>query len=299
MYALLLLALLASPASSFQLAPSVRLSPRSSSSPHTTLSATSLSAIDPLRPLTSKLPWERRRREERERHEMRLEGAKLYRTLGVAEDATYEEIAEAANALTAKYATDTKRKLRIAVTKDAIMDLRLKQRVSGSLKVDSWAREISAAEVTLANKGKRSLSDVKVPAWTKGVMVMPDAPHLKSTTSYLGGTSLGCLLLPNLSTSFIMLASMCSLGLLYNRGAPDVPKDDFGQPGEVRSPNAVSVGLTVSLVFGWAAACAVIGTLIMQALPGIRRFAPGNLFVNLWINAGFWVAATFFKTYRD
>ena len=179
------------------------------------------------------------------------------------------------------------------------MDLRLKQRVRGSLQVDSWAREISAAEVQLANRGKRSLSDVKVPAWTKGVMVMPDSKHIKQTSSYLGGTSLGCLMLPNLSTSFIMLASMCSLGLLYNRGAPEVPKDDFGQPGEVRSPNAVSVGLTVGLVFGWAALCAVVGTLILGVAPGIRRIAPGNLFVNLWINAGFWVAATFFKTYRD
>ncbi|GMH89606.1 hypothetical protein TL16_g11508 [Triparma laevis f. inornata] len=82
-------------------------------------------------------------------------------------------------------------------------------------------------------------------------------------------------------------------------GAPDVPKDDMGAPGEVRSPNPISVGLTVGLVFGWAALSAVLGTLIMQSVPGMRRLFPGNLFVNLAINLGFWVAATFFKTYRD
>ena len=106
-------------------------------------------------------------------------------------------------------------------------------------------------------------------------------------------------MLPNLSTSFIMLASMCCLGLLYNRGAPEVVKDDMGSPGEVRSPNGIAVGLTVGLTFGWAAVMAVFGTVFMQAMPGIRRFFPGNLFVNLGINLGFWIAATFFKTYRE
>ena len=214
------------------------------------------------------------------------------------EDATYEEIASAADHLTAKYSADAKKKVKIAVTKDKIMDLRLKQRVRGSIAVDTWAREISAAEDSL-NSRKSKVKDFKAPAWTRGVLVLPDGAHLKKTSQYLGGTSLGCLMLPNLSTSFIMLASMCSLGLLYNRGAPDVPKDDFGQPGEVRSPSSVSVALTCGLVFGFAALSAVVGTAVISAVPGIRRIAPGNLFVNLWINLGFWVAATFFKTYRE
>jgi len=138
-----------------------------------------------------------------------------------------------------------------------------------------------------------------VPAWTKGVVVPPDKAHLKSTSFYLGGTGLGIIMLPNLSTSFIMLASMCSLGLLYNRGAPEIPKDDLGQPGEVRTPNAVSVGLTCGLVFGWAAVMAVIATVGMNLVPGIARRMPVNLITNLAINLGFWIAATGFKTYRD
>ncbi|GMH51786.1 hypothetical protein TrVE_jg12227 [Triparma verrucosa] len=247
-------------------------------------------------PLNSILPWEKEKEKEKEMIRMRIEGAKLYRTLGVSEDATYEEITEAAQGLESKYSTDLKKKIKITVTREKIMELRLRQRVSGNLAVDSWARDMDSAEKTLASRKKVQF---KPPAWTSGVMVMPDQVHLKSTSTYLGGTSLGCLLLPNLSTSFIMLASMCSLGLLYNRGAPDVPKDDMGQPGEVRSPNPVSVGLTVGLVFGWAAVAAVAGTVVMSVLPGLRRFFPENLFVNLSINLGFWIAATFFKTYKQ
>lgn len=250
-----------------------------------------------LKPLLQSLPWEKEREREKEMIRLRMEGASLYRTLGVSEDASYEEITSAAHLLEEKYATDIKKKIKITITREKIMELRLKQRVSGNLKVDTWARDMDNAEKKLA-KEKNKITFTP-PAWTRGVLVLPDQPHLKSTTSYLGGTSLGCLLLPNLSTSFIMLASMCSLGLLYNRGAPDVPKDDMGAPGEVRSPNSISVGLTVGLVFGWAALSAVLGTLIMQSVPGMRRLFPGNLFVNLAINWGFWVAATFFKTYRD
>ena len=47
-------------------------------------------------PLNSILPWEKEKEKEKEMIRMRIEGAKLYRTLGVSEDATYEEITEAA-----------------------------------------------------------------------------------------------------------------------------------------------------------------------------------------------------------
>ncbi|GMH66872.1 hypothetical protein TrRE_jg7823 [Triparma retinervis] len=229
---------------------------------------------------------------------MRLEGAKLYRTLGVTEDASYEEITQATDELIVKYASDIKQKTRVQVTKDKIMELRLRQRVSGNLGILGEAREMDILDTRRAEieKKKRKWSP---PAWTKGVLVVPDKKHLKSTSFYLGGTGAGIVMLPNLASSFIMLASMCSLGLLYNRGAPEIPKDEFGQPGEVRSPNPVSVGLTCGLVFGWAAVMAVAGTVLMGMVPGVARRLPENLVVNLCINLGFWIAATMFKTYRD
>ncbi|GMI46983.1 hypothetical protein TrCOL_g11112 [Triparma columacea] len=229
---------------------------------------------------------------------MRLEGAKLYRTLGVTEDASYEEITQATEELVVKYASDIKQKTRVQVTKDKIMDLRLRQRVSGNLSVLGSAREMDLIDVRRAEIDKKSKKWTP-PTWTKGVLVLPDKKHLKSTSFYLGGTGLGIIMIPNLASSFIMLACMCSLGLLYNRGQPEMPKDEFGQAGEVRSPNPVSVGLTCGLVFGWAAVLAVVGTAVMAAVPGVARRLPENLVVNESINLGFWIAASMFKTYRE
>ena len=50
-------------------------------------SPTSLLAVQlkfsPLSPITSRLPWEKARQEAMETQSLRVEGAKLYRTLGV------------------------------------------------------------------------------------------------------------------------------------------------------------------------------------------------------------------------
>ena len=59
---------------------------------------------------------------------MRLEGAKLYRTLGVTEDATYEEISQKTEELVVKYAGDIKQRTRVQVTKDKIMEVSERQK---------------------------------------------------------------------------------------------------------------------------------------------------------------------------
>ena len=42
-----------------------------------------------------KLPWNVKKEQERSERKMRMEGAKLFRELGIAEDATFEEIQDA------------------------------------------------------------------------------------------------------------------------------------------------------------------------------------------------------------
>lgn len=73
---------------------------------------------------------------------LRMEGASLYRTLGVSEDASYEEITSAAHLLEEKYATDIKKKIKITITREKIMELRLKQRVSGKISREERTRRI-------------------------------------------------------------------------------------------------------------------------------------------------------------
>ena len=63
--------------------------------------------------------------------------ALLYRQLGISEDATYEEVNAAYDSLVLKYKGDVKAKTRLSVTRDKVFELRLKQRVDGSLKISA------------------------------------------------------------------------------------------------------------------------------------------------------------------
>lgn len=101
--------------------------------------STELNAAAISNPL-KKLPWNVAKEREREERRLKQEGAKLYRDLGVAEDATFEEIQEATANLLAKYGDDLKKKVKVEITKDKIMQLRLNQRLGGMMKENKDAR---------------------------------------------------------------------------------------------------------------------------------------------------------------
>ncbi|KAL3939526.1 MAG: hypothetical protein SGARI_001343, partial [Bacillariaceae sp.] len=60
-----------------------------------------------------KLPWNVEREERRKARKLRLERSALHREIGIAEDATYEEIVAATDALIAQADGDIKRKIQI------------------------------------------------------------------------------------------------------------------------------------------------------------------------------------------
>lgn len=87
-----------------------------------------------------KLPWNIEAEQKREDRRLRQEAALLYRDLGVAEDATYEEIQEATSILLARHEGDIKKKVKIEMTKDKIMQIRLNQRLGGMIRESKDAR---------------------------------------------------------------------------------------------------------------------------------------------------------------
>lgn len=78
-----------------------------------------------------RLPWNVEREERRKARKLRLERSALHRELGIAEDATYEEIVAATDALIARAEGDIKRKIKIEVAKDKILQIRLNERLAG------------------------------------------------------------------------------------------------------------------------------------------------------------------------
>lgn len=79
----------------------------------------------------SKLPWNAKREQEKAARRLKQERNALYRQLGIAEDASYEEIVAATDSLIAKAGDDLKTKVKIEIAKDKILQIRLNERLAG------------------------------------------------------------------------------------------------------------------------------------------------------------------------
>lgn len=93
-----------------------------------------------------KLPWNVKKEQERQARRMKQERAQLHRQLGIAEDATYEEIVAATDQLIAAAGSDMKAKVKIEVAKDKILQHRLNERLAGLQAESKEARAMSTYE---------------------------------------------------------------------------------------------------------------------------------------------------------
>ena len=109
-------------------------------------SSTALSAMALPNPMKS-LPWVAAKEREREERRLKAESAKLHRELGIAEDATFEEIQEATQVLINKAEADgdPKKKIKVEIAKDKIMQIRLNERLAGIAHITEDAAAQSAA----------------------------------------------------------------------------------------------------------------------------------------------------------
>ena len=113
---------------------------------HSPLFSTS-TTLDALPNPFKQLPWNVEKERQRKSRKLRLERSKLHRELGIAEDATYEEIVAATDSLIARAGGDLKRKIQIEVAKDKILQIRLNERLAGLAAASTEARAQSSYEV--------------------------------------------------------------------------------------------------------------------------------------------------------
>ena len=83
-------------------------------------------------PLNS-LPWNVEKARKKQARNLKIESANLHRQLGIADDATFEEITEVTNELIQKAEAegDVKKKIKVEVAKDRIMQIKLNERLAG------------------------------------------------------------------------------------------------------------------------------------------------------------------------
>lgn len=93
-----------------------------------------------------KLPWNVAKERERQRRRFQMERAKLHRELGIPPDASYEEIVQATDMLIASCGGNLKRKVKIEIAKDKILQIRLSERLAGLAEIDEDAVRQSNVE---------------------------------------------------------------------------------------------------------------------------------------------------------
>lgn len=110
------------------------------------LHATKLAAIPSISNPFQQLPWNVEKAKRSKERKLRLERSKMHRELGIAEDATYEEICEATDNMILLADGDRKRQIQIEVMKDKILQARLNERLAGLVSdiVDEDAKYQSA-----------------------------------------------------------------------------------------------------------------------------------------------------------
>jgi hypothetical protein len=79
------------------------------------------------------LPWNVEKERQREIRRNQMERSKIFRQIGIAEDATYEEIVHATDQLILAAGNNLKQKIQIEIMKDQILQHRLNERLNGLL----------------------------------------------------------------------------------------------------------------------------------------------------------------------
>ncbi|KAK4533912.1 hypothetical protein CCYA_CCYA20G4794 [Cyanidiococcus yangmingshanensis] len=233
------------------------------------------------------------------------DGSNPYRALGVSESATFEEIQAAFENLKIKYADDMKQLTKLEVLRDKIFDDKLRRRLQG--KLQGIVRE-SPLEKRFRQQPWWKTTWIGQQITTPGgllhgIFKVPDMKYFRRTTIIMGILAILGLLVPRFATSALPIACMTSMAFLYNRGQPEVRRDEFGNIGEVRPldrPAALkAIGIVLILGgLGFVFAYGIVSFLnLEQAIA--TGFVPEWLqpagVVSALVTLGMWFACTFFQ----
>jgi len=234
---------------------------------HTPLQAAKLASLPKIPNPFQQLPWNVEKAQRSKERKLKLERSRLHRTLGIAEDATYEEINEATEKMIALADGDLKRKIQIEVTKDKILQIRLNERLAGLMSdiVTKDAKAQSGFENT-GNKLEEELAEARAnekkewnaPAWTQGLIVKPDQKQISGQVRLWGIVTLMGLALPpfitysNRFTWLICIAQLSFRGMSSSETGGGGVAMNFGSSPGSKSHIKVAwlIGLSVTFLGG-------------------------------------------------
>ena len=212
-----------------------------------------------------------------------MDADESYRLLGVGEDSTYDEIEKAFDDLMLESASNAKRKIKLQIAKDKILDDRLSKSMS-QLKSGRLSAPVNPFERPEAPKPL-----ITIPPFLQPYMELPTKEDLSFNLIVFAIIGI----LPALSKSWastsVGMGFALGLWKLYQRGAPPAPSD---MEAAMRPPKPKPVIFATGITLLWGA----IGATFSQVLYGMLRFMMSQeLLISICTSMGFFVSSTLFK----
>ena len=202
-----------------------------------------------------------------------------YRLMGLDLDATYDEIEKSFDELLATYTGEPKKKIKLQVAKDKILEDRLRQRMAGGL-----AGFTGVADPFDVPDGPKPL--ITIPPRLQGIMELSDKETAIKNAVVFGILAALPLATVQWASTSVGMGFAVSMFLLYNRGVPDA------QPDEMRPPKAKPLIMAAGFTLGLAS---VGATVVSFVLSKILRGLTAEFLAAFGACLGFYTAATLFK----
>lgn len=174
------------------------------------------------------------------------EWLRMYRTLGLPEDSTKQQVSKAVSRLQRKYASDEAALERVEAANLWIMTKILSQKEEAvrAKQQANRLRELGDSPRRLFQKYVAGY----IPPSIRQMMEPPDTKHFRWASGLLGLFALIGLCVPTQASNFVAMGAASCMGLVYQRNRPEPVKDDMGNQGAVQKPNIKEMGATIVLV---------------------------------------------------
>lgn len=219
------------------------------------------------------------------------EWLRMYRTLGLSEDASRAEVAKATSRLRRKYTSDAD-----ALERVESANLWIMTKILAEQEDATRARQQANRLRELGDSPRKMFQKYVagyIPPSIRQMFQPPSMKHFRWASAVIGVFALAGLCLPAQGTNFVGLAGASSMGFVYQRNRPEPVKDDMGNAGRVEKKNPKEMGATIVMVLLGAG----LGLLLSYALAAILNthwqicFCTTACFV-------LWLISLFFRVYE-
>eukprot|EP00930_Biecheleria_cincta_P038206 TRINITY_DN26253_c0_g1_i1.p1 TRINITY_DN26253_c0_g1~~TRINITY_DN26253_c0_g1_i1.p1 ORF type:complete len:333 (-),score=56.56 TRINITY_DN26253_c0_g1_i1:75-1031(-) len=219
------------------------------------------------------------------------EWLRMYRTLGLPQDATRADVAKATSRLRRKYANDADALERVEAANLWIMTKILADQEDAT-RARQQANRLREMGDTPRKLFQKYIAGYLPPS-IRQMFQPPTMKHFRWASAVIGVFALAGLCIPAQGTNFVGLAGASAMGFVYQRGRPEPVKDDMGNVGRVQKNNPKEMAACIVLVLLGAG----LGLLLSYALAAVLNTEWQMCFCPTAC-AALWLISLFFRVHE-